>query len=64
VVDVGNWSTGVASMGPGQAGSPGDRHYRDLYDVWLHNTPVPLAFDPQQVESVAEAVLELVPVVR
>ena len=64
VVDVGNWSTGVASMGPGQAGSPGDRHYRDLYDLWLNNTPVPLACDPQQVESVAEAVVQLVPVVR
>ncbi len=64
VVDVGNWSTGVASFGPGQAGSPGDRHYRDLYDVWLNNTPVPLAFDPQHVESVAEAVFQLVPLVR
>ena len=64
VVDVGNWSTGVASMGPGQAGSPGDRHYRDLYDLWLNNTPVPLAFDSQQVERVAETVFQLVPIIR
>jgi acyl-homoserine lactone acylase PvdQ len=51
-------------MGPGQAGSPGDRHYRDLYDLWLNNTPVPLAFDSQQVERVAETVFQLVPIIR
>ena len=64
VVDVGNWPAGVASLGPGQAGSPGDRHYRDLYDLWLNNVPVPLAFDSQHVEGVAETVFQLVPVVR
>ena len=63
VVDVGNWPTGMASMGPGQGGSPGDPHYRDLYDLWLNNTPVPLAFDAQQVASVAEALIQLVPAV-
>lgn len=61
VVDVGNWSAAIASMGPGQGGSPGDRHYRDLYDLWLNNTPVPLAFDPQHVASVAESVFQLIP---
>jgi penicillin amidase len=64
VVDVGNWPAGIASLGPGQEGSPGDRHYRDLYDLWLDNTPVPLAFDQQHVASVAEAVFQLVPRVR
>lgn len=64
VVDVGNWPTGIASFGPGQGGSPGDRHYRDLYDSWLNNVPVPLAFDPQHVNSVAETVFQLSPVVR
>jgi len=64
VVDVGNWPTGIASMGPGQGGSPGDRHYRDLYDLWLNNTPVPLAFTEEHVASVAEAVFELVPITR
>ena len=64
VVDVGNWPVGIASMGPGQGGSPGDRHYRDLYDLWLDNTPVPLAFTEEHVASVAEAVFQLVPIVR
>ncbi len=64
VVDVGNWPAGVASLGPGQGGSPGDRHYRDLYDSWLNNVPVPLAFDSQHVARVAETVFQLVPVVR
>ena len=61
VVDVGNWPTGIASFGPGHGGSPGDRHYRDLYDSWLNNVPVPLAFDPQHVKSVAETVFQLAP---
>jgi penicillin amidase len=64
VVDVGNWPTGIASLGPGQGGSPGDRHYRDLYDSWLNNVPVPLAFDQQHVERVAETVFQLVPLIR
>ena len=61
VVDVGDWPAAIASLGPGQGGSPGDRHYRDLYDLWLNNTPVPLAFDRQHVADVAEAVVQLTP---
>jgi penicillin amidase len=64
VVDVGNWPAGIASLGPGQAGSPGEDHYRDLYDLWLNNTPLPLAFTEQHVASLAETVFQLVPVVR
>jgi len=61
VVDVGNWWAAIASMGPGQAGSPGDAHYSDLYHQWMDNTPIPLAFDKNHVDQVARTILELIP---
>ncbi len=61
VVDVGVRPHAVASFGPGQSGSPGDEHYRDMYDQWLDNIPVPLLFDPNQVEVHARSLVHLTP---
>ena len=61
VVDVGNWWAAIASMGPGQGGSPGDAHYSDLYHQWMDNTPVPLAFDKTHVDQVARSSIVLTP---
>ncbi|MEI6116524.1 MAG: penicillin acylase family protein [Burkholderiales bacterium] len=61
VVDVGARPRAVAAFGPGQSGSPGDEHYRDLYDPWLDNTPVPLWFEPDEVSANAHSVIQLVP---
>lgn len=55
VVDVGNWDATRAIMGPGQAGSPGDPHYRDLYARWLDGESFPLSFSAAQVAKVAES---------
>jgi penicillin amidase len=48
-------------MGPGQAGSPGDPHFRDLYPLWLANESFPLAFSAEQVARVAESHIRLLP---
>jgi penicillin G amidase len=52
VFDVGNWDEALFTMGPGQAGSPGNPHFRDLYDLWLDNIMIPLSFSPNQVAHV------------
>lgn len=61
VVDVGNWDQTRATMAPGQAGSPGDPHYRDLYASWLDNESFPLSFSPEQVARVAQSHVTLRP---
>jgi len=61
VVDVGNWDEAQATMGPGQASTPGDPHYRDLYPMWLDNESFPLSFSAEQVARVAESKLTLRP---
>jgi penicillin amidase len=61
VVDVGNWEETRATIGPGQAGAPGDPHYRDLYALWLDNGNFPLSFSAEQVARVAESRLTLRP---
>jgi penicillin amidase len=61
VVDVGNWDEARATMGPGQAGTPGDPHYRDLYALWLDNESFPLSFSAEAVARVAESKLTLRP---
>lgn len=61
VVDVGNWDDARGTNGPGQAGAPGDPHYRDLYPLWLNNESFPLSFSAEQVARVAESKLTLRP---
>jgi penicillin amidase len=61
VLDVGNWEEARATMGPGQAGSPGDPHYRDLYSLWLDNKSFPLSFSAAAVARVAEQHIALRP---
>jgi penicillin amidase len=62
VLDVGNWDEARATMGPGQAGTPGDPHYRDLYASWLDNESFPLSFSAEQVARVAESRVRLLPI--
>ena len=62
VVDVGNWDAARATMAPGQAGTPGEPHYRDLHASWLNNESFPLSFSAEQVARVAESHVRLVPV--
>lgn len=62
VVDVGDWDEARATMGPGQAGTPGDPHYRDLYASWLDNDSFPLSFSAEQVARVAESHVRLLPI--
>ena len=61
VVDVGNWDESRATIGPGQAGTPGDPHYRDLYPLWLDNGSFPLSFGAEQVARVTESRIRLRP---
>jgi penicillin G amidase len=62
VIDVGNWDEARATMGPGQAGTPGDPHYRDLYASWLDNESIPLSFSAEQVARVAQSRVTLLPI--
>jgi penicillin G amidase len=50
-------------MGPGQAGTPGDSHYRDLYASWIDNESFPLSFSAEQVARVTESTIRLHPIV-
>jgi penicillin amidase len=61
VLDVGNWDEARATTGPGQAGTPGDPHFRDLYPAWLDNESFPLAVSAEQVARVAESRVRLLP---
>ncbi len=61
VADLKQPPEAIASFGAGQGGSPGDPHYRDLYDHWLDNEPTPLLFTDEQVQSQAVSVLRLTP---
>ena len=61
VLDVGNWDEARATTGPGQAGTPGDPHFRDLYPAWLDNESFPLAFSAEQVARVAQSRVRLLP---
>jgi penicillin amidase len=61
VVDVGNWDEARGTNGPGQAGTPGDLHYRDLYPLWLNNESFPLSFTAEAVARVAESTVTLRP---
>jgi penicillin G amidase len=63
MLDVGNWDAARATMGPGQGGTPGDPHYRDLHALWLDNASFPLSFSAEQVARVAGSRLTLLPVV-
>ena len=61
VIDLGDPDAGRWSLAGGQSGNPCSRHYRDLFDVWLHGDGVPIPFTPGAVESATVATLELVP---
>ena len=61
VADLKQPPEAIASFGAGQGGSPGDPHYRDLYDHWLDNIPTQLLFTQDQVASHATSVKRLIP---
>jgi penicillin amidase len=61
VLDVGAWDNSVAINTPGQSGSPGSAHYRDLFPIWAKGDYVPLSYSRKAVEAATESVLKLTP---
>jgi penicillin amidase len=61
VIDLADPDAGRWSLAGGQSGNPCSRHYRDLFNVWLHGDGVPIPFTPAAVEAATVATLELLP---
>ena len=61
VLDVGAWDNSKVINTPGQAGSPEDPHFRDLFPLWAKGEYVPLSYTRPAVEAVTETVLKLTP---
>jgi penicillin amidase len=61
IVDLGDWDRSVATNPPGQSGSPGSAHFRDLAPLWAAGDYIPLPFGDRAVQDNAESTLTLVP---
>jgi penicillin amidase len=61
IVDLGDWDRSVATNAPGQSGSPGSPHFRDLAPLWAAGEYIPLSFGDRAVQASAESTLTLVP---
>ncbi|MGI9090146.1 MAG: penicillin acylase family protein [Gemmatimonadaceae bacterium] len=61
VSDVGDWETTMGINNPGQAGNPGDPHYRDLFSLWANDRYFPVAYAPSHVAAVTEHTTMLLP---
>lgn len=61
VLDVGAWDNSKVINTPGQAGSPDNPHFRDLFPLWAKGDYVPLSYTRPAVEAVTETVLKLTP---
>lgn len=59
VFDVGEWDNSLAMAEPGQSGNPGDRHFRDLHDLWLREEAFPLLYSRPRIEEGARGRLVL-----
>ena len=62
VIDVGDWDASRFILPSGQSGNPLSPHYADQFPLWQRGEGVPIAWSPEKVAEVAEAVLRLVPV--
>ena len=54
-------AAGTRRLTPGQSGSPGSTHYRDLFPKWAKGQYVPLSYSRKAVEAATERVLKLTP---
>jgi penicillin amidase len=61
IIDLGDWDRSVATNAPGQSGSPGSPHFRDLAPLWAAGEYIPLSFGDRAVQASAESTLTLVP---
>lgn len=61
VVPLGNPGAARIVVPPGQVGTPGHRHYRDLLNPWAQGELFPLWYHDADVAREADEVLELVP---
>jgi penicillin amidase len=64
VMDLGDWDRSVATLAPGQSGTPASPHYRDLAGPWSRHEYFPLAFSDQAIDQHAANRLTLVPLQR
>ncbi|WP_091742825.1 penicillin acylase family protein [Phenylobacterium immobile] len=64
VVDVGQWDDSRFINTPGQSGSPGSAHFRDLFPLWAKGEYAPLVFTRAAVEAATETTLKLTPAVE
>ncbi len=61
VFDVSDWSRSMATLAPGQSGSPASPHYDDLAASWAAGEFQPLAYTAPDVKAVAVETLVLTP---
>jgi penicillin amidase len=61
VYDLSDWDRTLVVNAPGQSGSPSSFHFNDLAKLWAEGGGFPLTFSSDEVNSVAESVLTLIP---
>jgi penicillin amidase len=61
IIDCADWDQAKAINTPGQSGDPYNKHYRDLFPLWVENNYFPLYFSETKVKNAGEAVLKLFP---
>lgn len=62
IMDAQNWDNSIATSAPGQAGDPHNKHYRDLFALWVNHQYFPLFYSREKIDTVAERRLQLTPV--
>jgi penicillin G amidase len=61
LIDLSAWDKSLVISTPGQSGTPGNKHYDDLMQLWLEGDYFPLAFSRPAVTGIAEHTIILEP---
>ena len=61
IVDTGNWDHTLGTNSPGQGGNPDDKHYKNLFDIWVNNQYFPVLYSREKIEKVKDEVWRLEP---
>lgn len=61
IVDTADWDATVGTNTPGQSGNPASKHYGDLFEAWNRGDYFPMYFTRDKIDSVTDAVTNLVP---
>lgn len=61
IIDLADWDLSLGINTPGQSGTPGDAHYRDLAELWANGKYFPIFYSREKIKTVTEKRVLLVP---